>query len=121
MRSPPPDRLSPNPSHRWAQCFEPLCEFLDFLVNETLVADDVFNRMIALVCLAYGQDDSDMMHEEAWEAGQAVMRSALGRKGGRRGELAIRNILEGKAATISNNRSLKMPEEDRKITRGAVM
>jgi hypothetical protein len=122
MRSPSPGRATVSSVFpRWARCFEPLCAFLESLVNETLVVDEMFNRMIALICLAYGQDDSDMMHQEGWEAGQAVMSAALGRKGGRRGELAIRNILEGKAATISNNRSLKMPEEDRKITRGAVM
>lgn len=83
--------------------------------------DDLFNRVITLICLAFGQDDSDMMGEEGWQAAEHVMNAALGPNGGRRGELAIRNTLEGKTVTISNNRSLKMPDEDRKIARGAVM
>jgi hypothetical protein len=91
------------------------------LVNETPIPDDLFNRIIAAICLVYGQDDSDNIPQEAWEAGQKVMAAALGPNGGRRGELAVRNILEGNGATISNNRSLKMSDEERRLTRGAVM
>jgi hypothetical protein len=121
LRSPSPDRSRHDLSPRWSRCFEPMCAFLETLINETPVPDDLFNRIVAVVCLVYGQDDSDTIPEEAWEAGQKVMGAALGPNGGRRGELAVRNILEGNAATISNNRSLKMPEEDRRTTRGAVM
>jgi hypothetical protein len=117
--SPPrPDRVQ---SPRWTRCFIPLCVFLETLINETPIPNDLFNRIITLICLAFGQDDSDMMQEEAWEGADQVLSAALGPNGGRRGELAIRTILEGKTVTISNNRSLKMPEEDRKIARGAVM
>jgi hypothetical protein len=121
LRSPSPDRSRHDLSPRWSRCFEPMCAFLETLVNETPVPDDLFNRIVAVVCLVYGQDDSDTIPEEAWEAGQRVMGAALGPNGGRRGELAVRTILEGNGATISNNRSLKMPEEDRRTTRGAVM
>lgn len=98
-----------------------MCAFFETLINETPVPDDLFNRIVAVICLVYGQDDSDSIPTEAWEAGQKVMAAALGPNGGRRGELAVRTILEGNGATISNNRSLKMSEEDRRTTRGAVM
>lgn len=106
---------------RWTSCFVPLCGFLETLLNETPLPNDLFTRIITLICLAFGQDDSDIMSEEAWTCADQVLDAALGPNGGRRGELAIRTILEGKSVTISNNRSLKMPEEDRKIARGAVM
>lgn len=114
-------KADPAPPPRWTRCFIPLCTFLETLINETPIPNDLFNRIITLICLAFGQDDSDMMHEDAWEGAEQVLTAALGPNGGRRGELAIRTILEGKTVTISNNRSLKMPEEDRKIARGAVM
>lgn len=120
MRPTSPVRAPYVSAPRWTRCFIPLCAFLETIINETPIPNDLFNRIITLICLTYGQDDSDMMHEEGWAAADQVLAAALGPNGGRRGELAIRTILEGKTVTISNNRSLKMQEEDRKIARGAV-
>jgi hypothetical protein len=91
------------------------------LVAETSVPSDLFDKVMALICLALGQDDIDMMPEQGWEDTTSLLAIMLGPLGGRRGELAIRNILEGKPVTISNNRTLKLVDEDRKLARGAIM
>lgn len=91
------------------------------LVDQCPVSDDIFDRIVALICLACGQDEDDAMPPASTEEALRLIDDMLSSKSGRKGELAIRNILEGKVATISNNRSLKLHEEDRKIARGAVM
>jgi hypothetical protein len=111
---------SPN-APRWLRCLPAFCAFVGMLIEQCPISDDIFDRIVALICLARGQDDEDIVFGSALEDVHEVVEDMLGSKSGRKGELAIRNILEGKVATISNNRSLKVAEEDRKIVRGAVL
>lgn len=117
VQSPPPRQAD----SKWPRCFASFCGFVGMLIELCPISDDCFDRVVALICLALGQDESDAMPDYALEECHQLVHDMLSSKSGRKGELALRNILEGKTPTISNNRSLKMVEEDRKIARGAVM
>jgi len=94
------------------------CVFLGSLLEEADLADELFEQVVVFLCLCYGQDELDAIPESDWDITHALMADMLGPKGGRRGEMGIRNILEGKVSRAIINR---FPEADRKVTRGAVM
>ena len=88
------------------------------LIEHTSVSDELFEQIAVFVCLCLGQDGFDTMSEYEVETAYQLLTITLGSNGGRRVELIIRNILEGKAAKTCR---WKASEADRWMTRGAVM
>lgn len=85
--------------------------FFDALVKNVAIPTDVFRKAVAIACLAQGQEES--------EPSTDLITLALGPEAGRRGERAVRMLLEGDASTLGE--ALANPGLDRCATRGAVV
>jgi len=103
---------------RWTSALPALCHLLQMTIEETVLSTEVFEQIVVFVCLCCGQDDVDSMPGSGWEATMQLLDTVLDSRSGRRGELCVRNILEGNAAKGSRSR---LPDIDRKVARGAVM
>lgn len=101
---------------RWTRPLSMICSFLDDLVEEGSLTDKLFEDMLIFLCLCFGQDETEHVQETAWNALYDVLHVMLSPKGGRRGELVLHIILEGKLSLPAN-----VPEVDRKVARGAVV
>ncbi|KAK4686936.1 tuberous sclerosis 2, partial [Tremellales sp. Uapishka_1] len=109
---------SPLPSHplvRWPKGLASLCAFLEMALSEAALSDELFDDIMVFLCFALGQDDLDKMNDSGWSVQQLLM-MMLGVKGKRRGEQALKNILEGKVAA-----SGRTADVERKIARGAII
>ncbi|KAL1410912.1 Tuberous sclerosis 2-like protein [Vanrija albida] len=107
---------------QWAGPFRSLCLLINTLFESSTLNDDLFDEVFELLCFAYGQDDRDAMMDTAdasFNTSQLV-RTMLGSKSGRRGELALRRALEGKLV-ISKTEGRRGIDVERKVTRGAVI
>ena len=118
FRSPSPQGILRVP--RWSKVLLPFCNLVEYLISNAALEEGIFEKIIALLCLAFGQDHDDMLSDEAWDAAHQLLAAILGSRRGRRGELAIRDILDGKVIAIPSVQKLKMRAESRKMTRGAV-
>ncbi len=103
---------------KWTRALPAFCTFVEMLVRVAALSDDLFEHIVTFLCFCFGQDDVDRMPISGWEVTQTLLKAILGPEGGRRGELIVRNVLEGKG--VKGSRA-KLPEADRKVTRGAVM
>lgn len=119
LRSPFPRFHLPVP--RWTHTVPALNNFFAVLTVHTIVPDDMFNLAIAFVCLAFGQDDSDTLSETSWASCQETLSALLGKPGSRRGEHALREILQARIKVGSLPGFTKVPDAQRKTVRGAVM
>lgn len=101
---------------KWTRPILSFCSFVDTLINETTLSDDLFKNIMLFLCLCFGQDETEFVPEPTWNALYDVLHVMLSPKGGRRGEQILNHILEGKVLLKSAG-----PEADRKVARGAVM
>lgn len=95
--------------------------FFEALYKNVAIPTDVFREAVAVACLAMGQDPDDGLALEVESAAQALITLALSPAAGRRGENAVRMLLEGTAAKELKLEALKDMAIDRCATRGAVM
>jgi hypothetical protein len=124
------------PEAKWARLLPVLGSFLERLFDKATISDGLFMNVLLFICVCFGQDESAFdIPEEAWTILCNILDTMLGPKGGRRAELLLHRILEGRmsASTSSQERSgtegrneekvivPNVPEVDRKLTRGAVM
>ena len=106
---------------KWTRPIPTLCAFLDGLINEATISDDLFFAILLFLCVCFGQDETEFVPETTWNALYEVLHLMLGPKGGRRAEQILLTILEGRSAVQSKIDKMKVPEGDRKVARGAVM
>lgn len=95
--------------------------FFEALYKNVAIPTDVFREAVAVACLAMGQDPEDGLALEVESAAQQLITLALSPAAGRRGESAVRMLLEGSAAKELKLDALKDMAMDRAATRGAVM
>ncbi|KAL7423643.1 Tuberous sclerosis 2-like protein [Cryptotrichosporon argae] len=104
---------------RWSRAIPPLCTLITSYLTESSIKDDLFDELLEFLCFAFGQDDADGMIDTAWTAAYELALEMLSTKTGRRGELSLRRLLEGKLSARTEGR--KEIDVERKITRGAVV
>jgi hypothetical protein len=105
---------------RWSRPFKAVCGIVNMLIDTTSINDDLFDEVFELLCFAYGQDEAMMDAADTSIGAHELVRTMLGVKSGRRGELALRKVLEGKLY-ITRTEGRSTPEVERKVTRGAVI
>ncbi|RXK34890.1 hypothetical protein M231_07854 [Tremella mesenterica] len=108
-------------SLKWTMILPSFCLFVETLATDSLIGDTDLEKVVALLCLAFGQDQEDTMPDYGWAAATQLLVVVTSSRGGRRCEQAIRNILAGRRVVISVSDAARMPSEDRKVTRGAVV
>lgn len=85
------------------------------------IPTEVFKEAVAVACLVLGQDPDDGLAMEAEVAASELIQLILSRAAGRRGENAVRMVLEGRIATELKLEAAKDIMIDCCATRGAVM
>jgi hypothetical protein len=105
----------PNVRHKWSRPMVSFAIFFDTLARNVAIPTDVFRKAVAVACLAQGQGAPESEH-----AGELVS-LALGPEAGRRGETAVRLLLEGSARSSLDISALDIPALDHYATRGAVL
>ncbi|ORY21856.1 hypothetical protein BCR39DRAFT_552777 [Naematelia encephala] len=111
VMSPPLNQVS----YKWPRILPAICGFLEVLVSDATVNDQLFNKIVVFVCLCSGQDEVDKISEAGWTAVNELVATILGPKARSRGEQGVRKVLEG------NETWDKVVDADRKILRGAVI
>lgn len=116
-----PVRQAATRSAKWSLPFTSLCALVHMLFEATTINDDLFDEVFELLCFAFGQDERDALMNTAETSigAHELVRTMLGSKSGRRGELSLRRALEDKLLVTNMDR--KSTGVERKITRGAVI
>lgn len=118
VRSPSPTPLPLSPRLKWPRPLPALCAFIEMLVRETTIPDATFAEIMTLLCLAMGQPVHELVME-AESAATGCLTTILEADIGRRAELAIRQVLEGRTLADPKGR-IKGAEMQRRLTVGAV-
>lgn len=113
--------MSPMGRPKWSRPMTSFAAFFEALYKNVAIPTDVFREAVAVACLAMGQDPEDGLALEVESAAQQLITLALSPAAGRRGESAVRMLLEGSAAKELKLDALKDMAMDRAATRGAVM
>lgn len=95
--------------------------FFDILTKSVAIPTEVFKEAVAIACLVLGQDPDDGLALDAEQAASDLIQLILGQAAGRRGENAVRMVLEGKTLTDLKLEVAKDSLIDLCMTRGAVM
>lgn len=116
-----PVRYAASRQVKWSSPFKSLCALVYQMFENTTINDDLFDEMFELLAFVFGQDEQDSMMDADMQLGaNDLIRSMLGARSGRRGELALRKALEGKLA-VTKTEGRKTLDIERKVTRGAVI
>lgn len=118
-----PVRASASRQVKWSSPFKSLVALAHMLFETTTITDELFEEVFELVAFTFGQDDKDALVETSTDTGASthdLVRTMLGARSGRRGELALRKALEGKLV-VSNVEGRKGMDVDRKVARGAII
>lgn len=105
---------------RWARPLMSISSMLEMIWQKTFLSEDLVERNMVFCCFCLGQDDADSCGEEVEERVLNAVRVMLSPVGGRRGELALRKILEGKLEARASDKGFKTLSLGRKVARGAV-
>ena len=108
-------QLAP-PELKWLEPIPSLYAFLNALITETSLSDQLFKTILMYLCLHIGQDELESSQHAASDALSELLHQMLSAKAGRRGEQFLYQILEGKTQLET-----PVPDADRKIARGAVV
>lgn len=106
---------------KWTKPIPALCTFVEGLVGNAILSDELFQTILLFICLCFGQDESEYVFDTIWAALYDVLNLMLGPKGGRKGEQILHGILDGKVKMPAKTGKWELPEADRKIARGGVM
>ena len=102
---------------RWTGLLAPFCALSAILFEETALSQEDFEQITVFACLCLGQDYDEVKPESSFEP---VLQLFVAASGGRKKSemiLALRTILYGKARKAS----IRVPEAEMKVARGAVM
>jgi hypothetical protein len=93
---------------------------LEMVWQKTFLSDDLMERIMVFCCFVLGQDEDNGCGDEMEEEVLSTVRVMLSPVGGRRAELAMRKILEGKIEARTVDKGFKPLAMGRKVARGAV-
>lgn len=115
--------LGPTPVHRpkWCRIMTSFTAFFEILTKSVAIPTEVFKEAVAVACLVLGQEPEDGLAVEGELAASELIQLILGRAAGRRGENAVRMVLEGRTAAELKLDVAKDVMIDCCSTRGAVM
>lgn len=106
---------------KWSRIMINFAAFFEVLTKSVAIPTDVFKEAVAVACLVLGQDPEDGLALDAEQSASELISLILGQAAGRRGENAIRMVLEGRIIADLKLEAARDVLIDACATRGAVM